>query len=88
MSMTVGKLLQCDRCSVSVFLPWTNQGIEWGRDADDSNFQEPPKGWGKGASYINDTAISCKDLCPDCYDDYMKSQNKFWGFITTEDETK
>lgn len=88
MSRTVGKLLQCDRCISSVFLPWTGQGIEWSPNNDDSNFQEPPKGWGKGASYAHNGVISCKDLCPGCYDDYIKSQKKFWGFITTEAETK
>jgi len=85
MSRTVGKLLQCDRCSASVFLPWTNQGVEWSRDADDSNFQEPPKDWGKGELHIDGLAPVSKDLCPACYVDFIKSHNKFWGIVMTEE---
>ena len=86
MSKEIGKLLTCDRCKTSVFLPWTGDGIEWSRDADDSQFQSPPDGWGNGALYTRSRdRYLLTDLCPDCLTEYLNQNKKFWnGWIEEE----
>lgn len=83
MSKTLGKLLECDRCHCSVFLPWTGHGIEWSRDDDDSQFQTPPKEWGVGELHLPNGARIPKDLCPDCLALFMQNHDRFWS-ITRE----
>ena len=86
MSKQIGKLLTCDRCKCTVFLPWEGNGIEWARDSDDSNFKSTPDGWGNGALYTrNRDRYSVADLCPDCLTEYLNQNKKFWsGWIAEE----
>lgn len=86
MSKVIGKLLTCDRCGESVFLPWTGGGVEWSRDKDDSNFQKAPEGWGYGAHYSahSDGRYSVRDLCPVCFKIYLKGNSDYWAGFDKE----
>lgn len=87
MSKQIVKLLTCDRCGSTVFLPWEGKGIEWARDSDDSKFMSPPDDWGNGALYKGHRDRHfVADLCPDCFTEYLNQHKKFWaGWLADEE---
>lgn len=79
MSEQIGKLLTCDRCKKTEFLPYigTKEYGSWYPRADE--FQEPPEPWvikedlgdcAAGHEYI--------DLCPSCRKVYLKIKKDFF----------
>ena len=79
MSERIGKMLTCDRCGSFVFLNYTGKQEFDGGFTQVSDFEDPPKGWGRGNASYGDALSACDArLCPDCYKEYCYMIRKFY----------
>lgn len=71
MSVTLGKLITCCRCSCAIFLKHTGTATLDGGYTKYDEFEERPKSW------IYDTHIG--HLCPDCAEEFYINMKYFLG---------
>jgi len=69
MSEQVGKMLECDRCSKTVFLLRTGEFIGDGGRTRTDTYEPAPDGW------LNETRPG--DLCPACAKEYVDLIEEF-----------
>lgn len=72
---TIGKEVICDRCHKRIFLRKVDSKELDGGYTTYDVYEEKPKEWKVGYSSKGVT----RDLCPDCYNVYVKILKSFWA---------
>lgn len=85
MSVTVGKLVVCDRCGESVFVKYKGNKTFDGGYSSAPEFEPIPKDWGVCYPLLDKSQAS-KMLCPDCAKKWKSQMNAFFGLVEKEEK--
>lgn len=79
MSKQIGKLLTCDRCGVTEFMPYIGTKEFDGGYTRINDFQEPAEPWAFTED-LGDCASGHEyvDLCPTCRKAYIRTKKDFF----------
>lgn len=84
MSVTVGKLVICDRCGESVFIQYIGDKPLDGGYSSVAEFEPIPKDWGDCYPLIGKSQVT-KMLCPACAKEWKAQVNVFFGLVDKEE---
>lgn len=78
MSQKIGKLLTCDRCGATEFLPYTGTSKSDGGFTHTDHFSKPTEPW-LIAEDLGDcvTGHQYIELCPTCRKSYLQTKHNF-----------
>ena len=69
-----GKMVFCERCGQSVFVKLTGKDYFDGGFSSRDTFEQLPEGWKESVCIEHYVT-----LCPNCYDEWQKVKERFFG---------